>query len=145
MRPRHLVVALAVLGLGFSAFAKAQNEPSKASVASPAHIMLGPGAISYGENVCGIFSYLVETHGEAVTGEIYKVHIYSSVAVPHRSRFFERWVFSSHNSACKFVVGIAPCSAGYRTELAVLTPPLHQDYGTSRSTPSRRRRPATAF
>ena len=33
----------------------------------------------YGENVCGVFMFVPETHMLASTGDLYKVHIYSSV------------------------------------------------------------------
>src|SRR5262245_22877081 len=46
MRPRRLIAALALLGLGYSAFAQEQAKPP-ATNASPAHIMVGPDAITW--------------------------------------------------------------------------------------------------
>ena len=46
MRPRRLIVALALLGLGYFAFAQAQGKLSKTN-ASPAHTMVGPDAIMW--------------------------------------------------------------------------------------------------
>jgi quercetin dioxygenase-like cupin family protein len=47
MRPRSLLAALTVLALGYAAFAKAQVKTANTSAASPAHIMVGPDAITW--------------------------------------------------------------------------------------------------
>jgi quercetin dioxygenase-like cupin family protein len=47
MRPRSLLAALPLLALGYSAFAQAQVKTANTSAASPAHITVGPDAITW--------------------------------------------------------------------------------------------------
>jgi quercetin dioxygenase-like cupin family protein len=46
MRPRRLIITLALLGLVYAVFAQEQGKPSKTN-ASPAHIMIGPDSITW--------------------------------------------------------------------------------------------------